>query len=624
MQRKALAILVVVLIGILVLVLSLGSILDRLDPGRELYDDLRVNALWGDGRCEQADEILEELVAKYPKSRYVSRARDETAECYYRRAMELWYEEGDPRSAIEQVEMVMARYPGTEHASRAESWILLIYSNLSDELLEMGEYDEAVRTLEGALKKYPDHEDAGSVKERISGYMLERSEELAGEARYEESLGILDELLRDYRDTWGAELVVERMVLYLYDWGFSLQEEGKYGEALEKFGLILDEHPDLYLSRDDGPSGDSHDLAREAIASCRYGWAGWLRQNGDFEQALEKYLDLLDDDVYGEDVRRDVPETCYQWAESLEEGGMFSGALETYLLLLDDYSQHPFLEGEYGSEARKAIPRVCFAWASSLEGEERFEEALEKYGLIVSNYSSYPYPGDYASQAEERMPGCYYDWASSLIGEGRYDEGLEKYSVVLEEYPDSDYASDEAAGILGDVPPDILYGAASKCREAEEYDTAIMLFKGVADYSLDPDVARDAEKAAIETEIERIYKEKHGELPSPRKETDKDLGGDCELTVINDTPYELTILMSGPETRSIVIRASPNSSIKVLPPMGFQRPPQEAERATLTLKPGSYDVAAKVSDPRVIPFYGKWSLEKDAEYSRWMYIMRSL
>lgn len=574
MPRRYLIILVLLVAGTLVLALSLGPILDKLDPGRELYEDVRVNALRGDGRCEEADQILEKLMAEYPRSRYVSRARDEVAECYCRRALEFWWGEGDPRSAIEGVEMVMDRFSGCDYASRAENWILQIYLNLSLELLEMGEYEEAVDTLEGALERYPGHEDVERVKENIEFMMFKHAEELADEGRYSESFIVLDGLLKDYPDTSAAEVTVEEMVVCLYDWGLSLQEEGGYEEALGKFGLIIDGYPDMYLYGRDGPSGDSHDLAREASVSCRYGWAGWLREKGDYGGAMERYLDLLDDDRYGKDVIRDVPATCFEWAADLEEQG-------------------------------------------------RFEEALEKYGLVVDNYSSYPYPDDYVSKAEESKPGCYYEWVSSLISEGRYDEALDKYSLLLDEYPDSEYASEEASGILGGVPSGVLYAFASRYRDAEDYDLAIILYKAVTNFSPGSAEGRDAERAAIETEIEKIYREKHGELPPPCKEADKELGGNCELVVINDTPYELTVLMKGPETRSIVVDASPNSSIRVIPPMVFQRPPPEAERTKTILIPGSYEVAAKVSDPNVIPFYGEWSLEKDSEYSRWLYIIRT-
>ena len=195
--------------------------------------------------------------------------------------------------------------------------------------------------------------------------------------------------------------------------------------------------------------------------------------------------------------------------------------------------------------------------------------------------------------------------------------------MVLEGCPYSGWASEENSTLLKDIPADVLFDSAAQYKEAEKYNTAIMLYKSVAKYHPDSVYAYDAANLAITTEIEKIYKDQHGILPQPYEAAKKKLGGKCEVEIINDTPYELTILISGPTNMSITIKASPGSTIRILPPFSWQQPPVEAERQTITILPGHYRVAAKIKEPGIIPFYGEWSLTSDNSYQSWFFLIRT-
>jgi len=80
-------------------------------------------------------------------------------------------------------------------------------------------------------------------------------------------------------------------------------------------------------------------------------------------------------------------------------------------------------------------------------------------------------------------------------------------------------------------------------------------------------------------------------------------GGEAEVSIVNDTPYELTILVGMPNSASITIEACP--ACKVYSMVGPIFCPQEGRpKKTVRLKPGTCKVVAKVSDPSVIPFLG--------------------
>jgi hypothetical protein len=126
--------------------------------------------------------------------------------------------------------------------------------------------------------------------------------------------------------------------------------------------------------------------------------------------------------------------------------------------------------------------------------------------------------------------------------------------------------------------------------------------------------------SAVDAEIERIAQDEHGELSQPSEVGHVAAGGEAEVSIVNDTPYELTILVGVPNSTSITIEACP--ACKVYGMVGPIFCPQEGRpKKTVRLKPGTCQVAAKVSDPSVIPFLGAWELKSDTSYFNCFYIV---
>ncbi len=627
MQKKIL--IPIVILAVVAIVVSVGPVADMLDPAKGRYEELRSHCDLGE--CALADEELQIIIDQHANSRYVSRAKESVAECYWESALYFLYGEEyqdgkeDYASATEKADIVLSRFLDTEYASKVRKSLPGWYDDWSGKLAEEGDYDGAAEKLLEITEKCPDYEYMDLVWSDIVDLLLEKAAELKDDGEYDKAIAEYDRIAANYLDhapSYKAEDVDEAAIECYFDWGAELQGEEEFAEALEKYRAVAEEYPSIYLL----DMGDlSHDVAGEAMASCYCEWASSLKEAGDYGGALEKYLVVaedLHDTNLGDYATEAVPETCYQWASSLENQTMYAEALEKYTLLIESYSSYPY-PYQYKSEAEAAIPRLYLSWASSLEEQGEYEDALEKYGLIIEEYSEYPYPDEYASEAENGIAGCYYGWASELIDGGEFEEALEKYSVVVEEYPDSGWASEGNSTLLGDVPGEVLFDSAAQFKEDEKYNTAIMLYKAVANYHPDSVYAHDAANAAIDTEIEKIYKESHGTLPPPYPTKGKSLGGKCEVTIVNDVPYALTVLISGPANMSITIDASPGSSIRIVPPFSWQDPPEAAESVTVKIPAGDYRVAARVREPGIIPFYGEWSLPGDTIYVSWFYLMQT-
>ena len=113
------------------------------------------------------------------------------------------------------------------------------------------------------------------------------------------------------------------------------------------------------------------------------------------------------------------------------------------------------------------------------------------------------------------------------------------------------------------------------------------------------DSERLSQTSEIGQEIQKIRNAPHEVMP-PAQATGASLGGETSMTVQNGTTYLLYIYLSGPISQKLDIVAG-----------GSQ---------TLHLPPGHYEIAAKVSDPSVIPFYGIENYAPNMGYSSHFYI----
>lgn len=617
MQKKILV--AVVVLVVVAAFASAGPIADMLDPARGSY--VEIKRLCEGEQCELAEVELKSILDRSPNSRYLSRAENLVAECYWEQAVL----QDTYALEIEKAEIVFTQFPDAECASEARDFAIRRYENWGHSLAEEGDYEGALEKFEKILDEYPDYEYIGLVRSDILRILSKKAAEHRADGEYGKAMAEYDRIAAKYLEgvyKHEADEVEEEAVRCLLEWGEKLRREKKYGEAVENYGEVVDKYSNVYLL---DLHEYSRDVAEEEMARSLQEWAASLKEAGDYEKALEKYLMIVEElpeTSYFDAAKDAVPETCYEWASSLEKDARYSEALDKYSLVIESYSSYPY-SYQYKDEAKNAVPKVYLGWAASLEEQGGYQEAIEKYSLIIEEYAEYPYPGEIASEAEHRIPGCYYGWASNLMFEAKYQEGLQKYSKLLEDHPDSGWASEDNSTLLSDLPADLLFDSAAEFKEADKYNTAIMLYKAVAKYHPESIYAHDAANAAIDAELEKIYREKHGTLPPPYTAGKKRLGGDCEVTIVNDTPYELTILISGPANMSITIEASPGSTVRVIPPISWQEPPQHAERATMTIPPGDYRVAAKVREPGIIPFYGEWTLTRDTSHVSWFYLIRT-
>lgn len=124
----------------------------------------------------------------------------------------------------------------------------------------------------------------------------------------------------------------------------------------------------------------------------------------------------------------------------------------------------------------------------------------------------------------------------------------------------------------------------------------------------------------IDEQIATVAKGAHGALPQPGDIGGVSAGGEAKVTIVNDTPHVLTVLVGSPSSTSITIEAcSSCKHYRIVGPITCQ----EAGRpkTTILLKPGSSQVVARVDDRSVTPFLGTWQLKADTAYFNCFFIV---
>lgn len=128
---------------------------------------------------------------------------------------------------------------------------------------------------------------------------------------------------------------------------------------------------------------------------------------------------------------------------------------------------------------------------------------------------------------------------------------------------------------------------------------------------------------SVDEQIAKVAGDDHGTLPQPGEVGGVDAGGQAEVTILNDTPYVLTVLIGSPNSIKVTVEACPSCKVySMVGPIFCQE--EGRSKQTIRLTPGTMKVVAKVNDSSVTPFYGTWELNANTAYFNCFYIVRSM
>jgi hypothetical protein len=108
---------------------------------------------------------------------------------------------------------------------------------------------------------------------------------------------------------------------------------------------------------------------------------------------------------------------------------------------------------------------------------------------------------------------------------------------------------------------------------------------------------------SIQQQIDQIRNGPHEAMP-PGRQSKMALGGQSGMRVENGTEYTLSVFFSGPATQKVDLLPGASQVVR--------------------LPPGKYEVAARVSDPSVIPYYGEQDYVPNTQILEHFYIAPSV
>jgi hypothetical protein len=126
--------------------------------------------------------------------------------------------------------------------------------------------------------------------------------------------------------------------------------------------------------------------------------------------------------------------------------------------------------------------------------------------------------------------------------------------------------------------------------------------------------------AAVDAEIAAIMTGEYGSLSPPWEVGPTSAGGKAVLTVVNDTPYPLAVLLGQPALISVNIEACADCA--AYEGIGPASCPEGRPQQLIRLDPGTMKVVIRPDTPDFNPFGGEWGLLGDTQYTYCFFLVK--
>lgn len=377
--------------------------------------------------------------------------------------------------------------------------------------------------------------------------LMEAAASNRASGNYETAVANLEQVIADYSDSEEAAEARSTIPQVKLEWAASLREQGEYQAALNKYEEL----------------GDDAAVARtrsEGEWATYLAWGQALLTEARFAEAIKRLERVVAEAPAGSELANQahelIPSGYLGVADTALAAGDVQGAFSAYDTIFANYATGNGREQALTSFAtHMAAPLATFA-AEQMRASQ-FAEAVAAYEGLVA----YAPATSQAAEAEAQLPSAYYSWARQLADTGDYETAIAKYEYLLATFPNSSFQSKAEKGLI------------------------------------------DAQVAAVNASGTA------GNLPSPRSSGGVTTGDDTALYIVeNDTVCPILLLASGPSSQSLAIPAG--------------------QTIEADFEPGTYDVVVQTDDnyeltadcQDIIPFTGEYIFEEGYEYNSSFYI----
>ena len=339
----------------------------------------RAQDLLEDHRYEEAERVYLSLIEKYPKSPYVSSAKDDLVRLYEEWARDL-ASNGNYEKAVEILTAAIEDYP---YESSLKTTLADIYLDWGKSLAENGNYEKSVLVLETLLDNYPESPRAGDAATLLINVSLECSQARIALGDYPKAV----EVLKALRTRFPLASEVEDAYIDVYlQWSKALFSQGSYPESITALETVLDECSN---------SPRRQEIEDELIATA-IAWSRVLADQGSFQESAT-ILENAEKRVPGSSsIQAELPGLYKEWGEALINQGNFEEGIEKLETVTARWP-----ETTAAQEITEQIPNHFLQWGDALSKDipGSYEQAVEVYSIVLQEY-----PGSEAArQAKESL-----------------------------------------------------------------------------------------------------------------------------------------------------------------------------------------------------------------------------
>ncbi|MFA5292139.1 MAG: SUMF1/EgtB/PvdO family nonheme iron enzyme [Phycisphaerae bacterium] len=164
----------------------------------KIWKNAEISAQKGD--YDQAIDLLDKLITKYPDSKYTPQALAAQPEWEEENA-KITVSKGDYTQAIELLDKLIAKYPNTEYAK----WALATKPKWEKDnaimVAQKGDYAQAIKLLDKIRNKYPNTEYVPWAVTTKPAWKKEYAKILFQKGDYAQAINQLDDLIAEYPNT---------------------------------------------------------------------------------------------------------------------------------------------------------------------------------------------------------------------------------------------------------------------------------------------------------------------------------------------------------------------------------------------------------------------------------------
>ncbi len=364
------------------------------------------------------------------------------------------------------------------------------------------------------------------------------------------------------------------------------QAQGDYEGAVSDLQTLMTEYS----------SFNEADEAAVLLPQVRFEWADALREQGEFEEALQRF-DQVGDPARAEEIAEGKLQTRLEWGEALVEEQQFAEAQQQFDQVMTEAQTGPLYD-----QARAALPDVYIGLS-----EESFEQgdvatAFAHLSNVFENYQS----GEGRQQAIEsfqQLVEPLYTTAQQQRGVGEFAQAESAMVAIINYAPEHSLT----AQIQSELPA-LYFEWGQALAAAERYEEASGVYQHLLDTYPESEFTPQATTALIDARVAAIGQSgQAGQLPPPQAAA---ASGDSSVTyeVANDTVCTIEVLMSGPTSQALTLQAQTSNQVQL-------------EAGTYNLVVQIDETASTGSDCQdVIPFTGESVFESGTVYQSSFYI----